>query len=188
MSHCAWRRWHRASCQMPERRGALFRPAPKNKMTAAVAAFTRPDAQRKGDRHVAARGRTVQDFQRRRAAPCRNVSVSTVMLCAGFEGAAVEQISPELSGRHLLPRGARLERAPRGSYEPPCSSRLFMAAPVNIVSRGNVAHLVCTSNRGHRQCSPTRPIDTVSRRACSGSAERSKPRGAKMPARDAAHP
>jgi len=36
--------------------------------------------QRKGDRHVAARGRTVQDIQRRRAAPCRNVSESTVLL------------------------------------------------------------------------------------------------------------
>src|SRR5262245_18622490 len=33
-----------------------------------------------GDRHVAARGRTVHDFPRRRAAPCRNVSASTVLL------------------------------------------------------------------------------------------------------------
>src|SRR5690349_14028425 len=32
------------------------------------------------DRHVAARGRTVHDFQRRVAAPCRNVSESTEML------------------------------------------------------------------------------------------------------------
>jgi len=36
--------------------------------------------QRRSDRHVAARGRTVHDFQRRRVAPCRNVSESTAML------------------------------------------------------------------------------------------------------------
>ena len=38
------------------------------------------DAQREGDRHVAARGRTVHDFQQRRAAPCRKVSASTDLL------------------------------------------------------------------------------------------------------------
>lgn len=38
-------------------------------------------AQREGDRHVAARGRTVQAFQRHCAAPCRNVSASTDLLC-----------------------------------------------------------------------------------------------------------
>ena len=38
------------------------------------------DAQREGDRHVAARGRTVHDFLRQCAAPRRNVSVSTDLL------------------------------------------------------------------------------------------------------------
>jgi hypothetical protein len=37
--------------------------------------------EREGDRHVAARGRTVHEFQWRRAAPCRNVSASTDLLC-----------------------------------------------------------------------------------------------------------
>ena len=36
--------------------------------------------QRKGNRHVAVRGRTVHAFQWRRAAPCRNVSELTVLL------------------------------------------------------------------------------------------------------------
>ena len=130
----------------------------------------------------------MHDFQRRRAAPCRNVSVSTDMLCGGFEGATVEQIFPELPGRHLLPQGARVEPAPQGSYEPPCSPTLFMAAPVDTVCRGNVAHLVWTSDRARRRCFPTQPIDTASRRICSVGALGSQPLSAKWPAGDAAHP
>jgi hypothetical protein len=129
----------------------------------------------------------VHDFQRRRVASCRNVSVSTEMLCASLEGAPVEQMFPERPGRRLLPQGALVEPAPRGSYEPPCSPTLFMAAPVGTACRGNVVRMVCTSNSARRQCFPTPPTDTASRRACPLGALGSHPHSAKRPAGDAAH-